>query len=149
MNMLVVGISHKTAPIDIRERFYLTETERELLLSTYQSDPSVVEVIVLSTCNRVEIYAHVLDNGINVRPFIELICQIKKVPLSREIENYFYTYFDQRAVNHLLEVSAGLDCSVNHHKRQRMPQSLNSRRRILPTLVLGSSSLKTMTFGRL
>ena len=60
MHITAVGISHKTAPIDIREKFYLDETRRRLLLSELKNNPAVVEAIVLSTCNRTEVYAHTI-----------------------------------------------------------------------------------------
>ena len=60
MHITAIGISHKTAPIDIREKFYLDETRRRLLLSELKNNPAVVEAIVLSTCNRTEVYAHTI-----------------------------------------------------------------------------------------
>ena len=72
MHLTAIGISHKTAPIDIRERFYLDEVGRRLLLSELKNDPAVVEAIVLSTCNRTEIYAHTIAPAVT-----ELLLQIQ------------------------------------------------------------------------
>ncbi len=66
MNIVVIGLNHTTSPIEIREKFCLDPVERELLLSELKNMPSVVEALVLSTCNRTEIYAHTLydDSGV-------------------------------------------------------------------------------------
>ena len=57
MELLVIGLNHKTAPIDIRERLAFQESEIEKALSQAKSLPSLKEGMILSTCNRVEIYA--------------------------------------------------------------------------------------------
>ncbi|PIW62606.1 MAG: hypothetical protein COW13_02590, partial [Candidatus Omnitrophica bacterium CG12_big_fil_rev_8_21_14_0_65_50_5] len=61
VNFYSLGISYKTAPIDVREKFYLTPIERELFLSEVKNDPRVAEAFILSTCNRTEIYANTID----------------------------------------------------------------------------------------
>ena len=61
-NIQVIGINHKTAVIEIREKFYLTETEQNLVLSELKTEPAIIEAFVLSTCNRTEIYLNVLDD---------------------------------------------------------------------------------------
>ena len=63
--MRIVGISHKTAPIEIREKFYLNPTEQELLLSELKNNPLVTESFVLSTCNRIEVYIKRLDTTVD------------------------------------------------------------------------------------
>ena len=55
--IVVVGLSHRTAPIDVRERLAVPKTELAETLAKLRARPSVAEVMVLSTCNRVEIYA--------------------------------------------------------------------------------------------
>ncbi|MDO8580867.1 MAG: glutamyl-tRNA reductase, partial [Candidatus Omnitrophota bacterium] len=60
MEIILIGLNHKTAPVEIREQFYLQPLERELLLSELKNDPRVIEAFVLSTCNRTEIYAHLI-----------------------------------------------------------------------------------------
>ena|SRR3989338_7063279 len=116
MNIVMVGISHKTAPIDIRERFYLTETERELLLSTCRSDPSIAEVLVLSTCNRTEIYAHALDGG-DASALLSHLFSLKKLKPTSEFNRFFYIYKDTEAVNQLFHVASGLDSIVLGEKQ--------------------------------
>ena len=111
MYITAVGISHKTAPIDIRERFYLDETRRRLLLSELKSDPTVVETIVLSTCNRTEIYAHTIAPDVT-GILLQALFKVKSVSFSRELIRYFYVHKDRDAVCHLLKVSTGLDSIV-------------------------------------
>lgn len=112
MKTLAVGINHKNTPIEIRERLFLNPTQQDLLLSELKNNPAIMEVCILSTCNRIEIYAQVLDKDVNVSALIKLIFQIKKVPFTNNYTNYFYTYWDKEAIRHLLEVSTGLDSLV-------------------------------------
>lgn len=112
MNVVVVGINHKNTPIEIREKLYLTPVQQDLLLSELKNNPKFIEACVLSTCNRVEIYAHVLEGGFDLRHLLKLVLQIKKISFAPELIRYFYTYTGKAAVRHLLEVSAGLDSLV-------------------------------------
>ena len=54
MNLLVVGISHKKAPLDLRERFALNERSTPDALRQLQNEPEIEEAVIISTCNRVE-----------------------------------------------------------------------------------------------
>ena len=111
MHITAIGISHKTAPIDIREKFYLDETRRRLLLSELKNNPAVVEAIVLSTCNRTEIYAHTIvpdAEGI----LLQTLFKVKSIPFSEELVKYFYACKDRDAVSHLLRVASGLESVV-------------------------------------
>jgi len=112
MKTLIVGINHKNTPIEIREQLFLNPTQQDLLLSELKNNPAIIEACVLSTCNRVEIYAHVLDQDVNINALIKLIFQIKKVPFTDNFTKYFYTYSNEEAIYHLLEVSAGLDSLI-------------------------------------
>ena len=71
MNIIAVGINHKNTPIEIREQLFLNPTQQDLLLSELKSNPAIMEACVLSTCNRVEIYAQVLDKEIDKNTFIK------------------------------------------------------------------------------
>jgi glutamyl-tRNA reductase len=111
MYIVVVGISHKTASIDIREKFYLDETRCRLLLSGLKSDPAVVEAFVLSTCNRTEIYARTIVPDTE-RVLAQALCKAKGIPFSPEQTKCFYAYKDKDAVCHLLRVASGLESVV-------------------------------------
>lgn len=113
----VIGINHKKAPIEIRERFSLSDTEQKLLLSELKNRPDVVEAFVLSTCNRVEVYANLLSQEQDPFFLLEIICQIKKISFSSDLREFFYTHENEAATRHLLRVSSGLDSLVLGEKQ--------------------------------
>ena len=117
MNLTVIGLNHKTAPIEIREQFYLNETQQELFLSELKNNPGVIEAFIFSTCNRIEVYLHLLRGSIGPEKIIELITTIKKSPQSISFMNHFYRYEGREAVKHLLKVAAGLDSLVLGEKQ--------------------------------
>ncbi len=108
----VIGINHKRAPIEIRERFSLSQTEQKLLLSELKNRLDVIEAFVLSTCNRVEIYANLLNESQDPYFLLEIICQIKKVPFVQNFREYFYCHVHRDAARHLLRVTSGLDSLI-------------------------------------
>jgi glutamyl-tRNA reductase len=117
MNLILIGINHKTAPIEIREKFFLTPIEQELFLSELKSRPEVAEAFILSTCNRTEAYVHWIGDDNNFRFLIKLILQIKKLPLSPGYDKHFYIYRKEAAVEHFLRVATGLDSLVLGEKQ--------------------------------
>ncbi len=66
MHLLVVGLSHKTAPIEIRERLTIPAHRQADALALLVSDPAVAEAVIVSTCNRTEIYAVASGNDVGV-----------------------------------------------------------------------------------
>ncbi|MCB9757825.1 MAG: glutamyl-tRNA reductase [Candidatus Omnitrophica bacterium] len=113
----VIGINHKRASIEIRERFSLTETEQKLLLSELKNRPDIIEAFVLSTCNRVEIYANLLNSCQDPFFLVQIICQIKKIAFTPQLHDYFYNHTDENAARHLLRVTAGLDSLILGEKQ--------------------------------
>lgn len=112
MNIIAFGLNHKTAPIEVREKLFLTPTQQELLLSELKGNPSILEGCVLSTCNRVEVYVRVIDLDVDIHSLIRLIFQIKKIAFTADFDKYFYVYLGRDAIRHLFEVAAGLDSLV-------------------------------------
>jgi len=112
MSFFLIGINHKTAPIEVRERFFLTPTQQELFLSELKHNPSVVEGFVLSTCNRTELYVKVLDEKKAAKEIIRGLYSIKGLSPKDSFEKHFYTLAGQSAVKHLLRVTTGLDSLV-------------------------------------
>lgn len=110
MNICVLGASHKTAPIDIREKLFLTPLQQELFLSEVRLDAEIAEAFVLSTCNRTEIYA-VTVNHFDIQKLLVSLCRIKKIQPS-DYCRYFYSWTGSKAVRHLFELSTGLDSLV-------------------------------------
>lgn len=117
MNIVAVGISHKNTPLEIREKFNLTETQQDLLLSELKNDPSVAEAFVFSTCNRVEVYANVLDAVKASDVILRRLFNVKKLAYTEEFTKCFYCHRDKTAVEHLLRVAAGLDSMVIGEKQ--------------------------------
>ncbi|HRZ86559.1 MAG TPA: glutamyl-tRNA reductase [bacterium] len=130
MHITVIGVSHKTAPIEVRERFYLKPLERELLLSTLRNSPAVYEALVLSTCNRTEIYACSSDGS--GRELCDALYRVKGMPRAVRTETHFFTLCGQAAVRHLFEVACGLDSLVLGEKQVlgQLKESVDLSRRM-------------------
>ena len=111
MSVLVVGLSHKSAPVAVLERAAVSgDTLSKLLRDVVQAEP-VAEAFVVSTCNRVEVYADVDRFHAGVTAICELLARHCGVP-SHELTQYLYVHYEDRAVSHLLAVAAGLDSMV-------------------------------------
>ena len=111
MSVLVVGLSHKSAPVATLERAAVSgDTLTKLLRDLVQAEP-VAEAFVVSTCNRVEMYADVDRFHAGVTAICELLARHCGVP-SPELTPYLYVHYEERAVSHLLAVAAGLDSMV-------------------------------------
>jgi glutamyl-tRNA reductase len=111
VSVLVVGLSHKSAPVAVLERAAVGgDTLTKLLRDVVQAEP-VAEAFVVSTCNRVEVYADVDRFHAGVTAICELLARHCGVP-SHELTQYLYVHYEDRAVSHLLAVAAGLDSMV-------------------------------------
>jgi glutamyl-tRNA reductase len=111
MSILVVGLSHKSAPVATLEQAALTGDARAKLLGDVRHAEDVAGSLVVSTCNRVEIYADVGKFHSAVAAICELLARHSGVPLS-ELTPYLYVHYEDRAVQHLLAVTCGLDSMV-------------------------------------
>ena len=111
MSVLVVGLSHKSAPMATLERAAVSgDTLTKLLRDVVQAEP-VAEAFVVSTCNRVEVYADVDRFHAGVTAICELLARHCGLP-SNELTQHLYVHYEDRAVSHLLAVAAGLDSLV-------------------------------------
>ena len=111
MSVLVVGLSHKSAPVATLERAAVSgDTLVKLLRDVVQAEP-VAEAFVVSTCNRVEVYADVDRFHAGVTAICELLARHCGLP-PHELTQYLYVHYEDRAVSHLLAVAAGLDSMV-------------------------------------
>jgi glutamyl-tRNA reductase len=111
MSVLVVGLSHKSAPVTLLERAALSgDTLAKLLRDVFQAEP-VAEVFVVSTCNRVEVYADVDRFHAGVTAICELLARHCGVP-AHEFTPHLYVHYEDRAVSHLMAVACGLDSMV-------------------------------------
>jgi len=111
VSVLVVGLSHKSAPMATLERAAVSgDTLTKLLRDVVQAEP-VAEAFVVSTCNRVEVYADVDRFHAGVTAICELLARHCGLP-SNELTQHLYVHYEDRAVSHLLAVAAGLDSMV-------------------------------------
>jgi glutamyl-tRNA reductase len=111
MSLLVVGLSHRSAPVSVLERAALAEDAKaKLLLDAVAAEPAA-EAAVLSTCNRIELYADVEKFHAGVAGLSTLLAQHSGVTLE-ELTPYLYVHYEDRAVHHLFSVACGLDSMV-------------------------------------
>ncbi|MFM8295672.1 MAG: glutamyl-tRNA reductase [Microcystaceae cyanobacterium] len=111
MNIAVVGLSHKTAPVEIREKLSIQEAKLEEALNHLRGYPHIEEVAIISTCNRLEIYAVVTETEKGVIEITQFLAEIGHIPLSH-LRRYLFTLLHQDAVRHLMRVAAGLESLV-------------------------------------
>ena len=107
--IMVVGVNHKTAPIEVREKLALAGNQLESahhLLTSY-----VNQGVILSTCNRSEVYALVSDPKEGTQGIGRFFSEHCSVSLN-EFSSYLYTYLQEDAVRHLFKVSSGLDSMI-------------------------------------
>src|SRR3990172_4831107 len=111
MSIIVVGLSHKTAPIEVREKLYFSEATVPEALKRLVNYEGIREGLILSTCNRVEIYASVQDSLPGVERIKQFISDYHG--LSREaLEQSLYVYPDAQGVRHTFRVASSLDSMV-------------------------------------
>ena len=111
MSVLVVGMSHKSAPVPVLERAALSaDTLPKLLRDLFQAG-DVAGAFVISTCNRVEIYADVDRFHGSVAAVCELLSRYSGI-VTHELTGHLYVHYEEGAVKHLLAVAAGLDSMV-------------------------------------
>ena len=114
MHIHCLGLNHETADIGLRERLAFSEEKIKASLSRLGcgsgSQPdSVTEMVILSTCNRVEIYA--VAPGVDFGALEDFLSEVQGVP-RQEFSPHLYRYIDQQAIEHLFRVAAGLDSLV-------------------------------------
>ncbi|WP_328378129.1 glutamyl-tRNA reductase [Streptomyces sp. NBC_01020] len=111
MSLLVVGVSHRSAPVSVLERAALSaDAQAKLLQDTLAAEPAA-EAATLATCNRIELYADVDKFHAGVAELSTLLAQHCGVGLE-ELTPYLYVHYEDRAVHHLFSVACGLDSMV-------------------------------------
>src|SRR5258708_2713576 len=111
MSVLVVGLSHKSAPVATLERAVVTGDTLSKLLRDVLHAEEVAGALVVSTCTRVEVYAEVEKFHGGLSAICELLARHAGVPLA-ELTPHLYVHYEDRAVQHLLSVACGLDSMV-------------------------------------
>lgn len=110
-NLVLVGVNHKTTPVEIREKLAFNQAKIEASLEELVSSPEIIENIILSTCNRVEIYARVENTDRGIQLLQDFICDYHSISRGN-LDQYFYSFCDNQAVEHLFRVSSSLDSMV-------------------------------------
>lgn len=112
MKIIVVGLNHKSAPIEIREKLFFSTDQATNALIQLKEKFIEAEFVMLSTCNRVELYcACKRTGGIEYEEIANFLAGFHGVDLS-EFHEHLYFYSDEDAVRHLLTVASGLDSMV-------------------------------------
>jgi glutamyl-tRNA reductase len=148
VSTLVVGLSHKSAPLTLLERALVSGDDLAKLLRDLWAAEHVAGVFVISTCNRAEIYAEVdkFHGGVSV--ICDLLARHSGIPLA-ELTPHLYVHYEDRAVQHLLAVACGLDSMVVGESqilgqvRQALQIAREQRTLDRPLSELGTLALRT------
>ncbi|MBW4425668.1 MAG: glutamyl-tRNA reductase [Nostoc desertorum CM1-VF14] len=111
MNIAVVGLSHKTAPVEVREKLSIPEPQIESAIAQLVSYPHIDEVAILSTCNRLEIYIVTSEADQGIREITQFLAEYSKLPVLSLRQHLFMLLHDD-AVMHIMRVAGGLDSLV-------------------------------------
>ncbi len=111
MHIVVVGLSHRTAPVEVREQLSIPDSSIEDSLVSLKNSSEILEVSILSTCNRLEIYSLVKDLNIGLSSIKEFLSTYSNLKTD-ELEPHLFDFRQEDAVLHLMKVSAGLDSLV-------------------------------------
>ncbi|MEH2378914.1 MAG: glutamyl-tRNA reductase [Nostoc sp.] len=111
MNIAVVGLSHKTAPVEVREKLSIPEPQIESAIAQLASYPHIDEVAILSTCNRLEIYIVTSETDQGIREITQFLAEYSKLPVLSLRQHLFMLLHDD-AVMHVMRVAGGLDSLV-------------------------------------
>ncbi|HEY9820244.1 MAG TPA: glutamyl-tRNA reductase, partial [Candidatus Sericytochromatia bacterium] len=111
MHIAVVGLSHKTAPVEVREKLSIQEAKMESVMQELCSYPHIEEVAILSTCNRLEIYVVAKETEQGIRELTQFLAELSQLPM-HQLRQHLFILLHQDAVMHLMRVAAGLDSLV-------------------------------------
>lgn len=112
MQIVATGLNHRTAPVELRERFAIGHAHLASALQTLFSQPGVEEAVILSTCNRVELYT--IEHGETTaatRGSASFFSEFFQVEEHQYI-NHLYRLYDEKAVRHLFSVASSLDSMI-------------------------------------
>ncbi|MEN9226345.1 MAG: glutamyl-tRNA reductase [Thermostichus sp. HHBFW_bins_43] len=141
MFIAVVGLSHRTAPVEIREQLSIPEMEVGDTIQQLCAYPHIEEAAILSTCNRLEVYIVTPEMESGVQQTMRFLAESKGIPLA-QLRPHLFTLIYQDAAMHLMRVAAGLDSLVlgegqilsQVKKAQQLGQACNGMDRILNRL---------------
>jgi len=111
MHTLVVGLNYKTAPVEIREKLSFIESDLPNAMEALQKQKSILENVIISTCNRTEIYA-VVDQLHTGRYYVkQFLANWFNIPME-QFEDHLFIREEDESLNHLFRVTAGIDSMV-------------------------------------
>ncbi|MBQ1809437.1 MAG: glutamyl-tRNA reductase, partial [Selenomonas sp.] len=110
MELLMLGLNHKTAPVDVRERFSIPKAAVKNGLANLGAYEGILEAVVLSTCNRSEMYAVVDDAQRDLATLKQFLFDL--TGNEEDIDEYLYTYVNEECIEHLFRVASSLDSLV-------------------------------------
>jgi glutamyl-tRNA reductase len=108
MNIVIVGLNHDTAVIDVREKVAFDGEKLGRAVDALKKSPGIRENIILSTCNRVEIYANTVDNEKGAESIKKFIADFHEIPRDA-LEKSLYVYSGRKALRHIFRVASSLD----------------------------------------
>src|SRR5207247_8651939 len=112
MNIIAVGLNHRTAPVELRERFAVSDSRLPEALVRLKRWPGIDEGAILSTCNRVELYAVVKETTHGVESLRGYLVTLASDISSEGVEPHLYCLDGAEAIRHLFRVAASLDSMV-------------------------------------
>jgi len=110
-DIILIGINHKTAPVEVRECIAFDKDESAAALETLRRTPFILEALLYSTCNRVELLVVTDDKARAVEAAKQFISGRNNIPMAR-FENSLYVHENDHAVRHLFRVAASLDSMI-------------------------------------
>jgi len=111
VSLLVVGLSHRTSPVSLLERVSIVGDELTKSIEELASAESISEVLVLSTCNRIEVYADVARFHPAVAEISQVLSRHADLPVS-DLGEHLYVHYAEAAAEHIMTVASGLDSMV-------------------------------------
>ena len=111
MHIAVVGLSHRTAPVEVREKLSIPEQNIDKCFADLKESDQVLEVSILSTCNRLEIYSLVRDPKLGILAINDFLTKYSGIDF-HDLSPHLFTFSQEEAVSHVMRVAAGLDSLV-------------------------------------
>ena len=108
MNFQLIGVNHRSAPVEVRERFAIPEKSLPDALQSLVKFPGVEEGLIVSTCNRVEILAGLKNGSTDLRGFLSDYFRMSRP----EFDKYIYEFREREAIQHVFRVTSSLDSMV-------------------------------------
>jgi glutamyl-tRNA reductase len=108
LDIILLGLNHKTAPVELRERLAFSKDETVAALEAFQKDPAVIESVLFSTCNRMEILLATDNRSDALKAAKMFISEFKNIPVAG-FENALYIHNGDEAVRHIFRVASSLD----------------------------------------